>query len=302
MTMHDHDTDHPQDDRDEVEPGYFERDDATDVDDTDVDDTDTIDDEGAIDTEGLADPDADPEAEAGSFDEPIALGPTTDADENEDTSDEGDDVPSGVTAAPAPGEDADADAENEDLAAEPVIVELDETEVEVLDDPDADDGAVVGDDESVLLTETTDGSVLPPEDTDETEVEPELEVEAVEDTDDDVDDEPVADDEPVESADLDPVARLAPAAAGEPIDPGSGTYQERWSAIQGTFVDEPYRAVESAGALVAQMWHEFERSISDRRDTLDASWADDSATDDLREAFQQYRELFRRFQSLLDDA
>jgi hypothetical protein len=271
MTTHetDHRQDEHEDEREEVEPGYFERDDAADEDDGDE-----------IDTEGLSDPDADPDDEAEAFDEPIALGPTADDTTFEDDTTFGD------------------DADESDPEVEPVIVELDETEVEVLDDPDADDEVIddeltddeaiddelTDDDESVLLTETTPGSVLPPdgEFVEEEFVEEEIVVAP-------------------ESVEQDPVAMLAPTAAGASVDPGTGTYQERWSAIQGTFVDEPHRAVEGAGALVAQMWHEFERSITDRRDALDNGWADDSATDDLRAAFKQYRELFQRLQSLLDD-
>jgi hypothetical protein len=307
-----HETDRPQEaaEAEEAEPvaGYFDQDDAAASDDTDDTDGDEID------TAGLADPDADVAAEAEALDdpatevedepepvaedgpasEPIALGPP-DADapagddtihdlvatEDADTADLAGDVEgagedlgaAGVTtvdetAAPGGAEESD------ELAAEPVVVELDETEVEVLDEPV--DDTVDDGDESVLLTESASGSVLPP---------PEEGAAVVEDE--------------TAAGEPGPVELLEPVGPDAPIDPGTGSYRERWSAIQGSFVDEPFRAVESAGALVAQIWHEYERSIAQQRDALDSAWTTGSSTDDLRAAFRQYRELFNRLTALL---
>jgi hypothetical protein len=183
-----------------------------------------------------------------------------------------------------------ADDLDDDETDASVADELDEDTDDTIDTTDTD----TDDEDSVLLTESTPGSVLPPEDDTDT---------AVDDTDVLVDD---TDDGAVETEvrpvpEVSPAASLEPVGPDTPLDPGAGTYQERWSAIQGGFVDEPLRAVESAGSLVAQMWHDFERSITERRDALDGGWATESSTDDLREAFKEYRELFNRLTDLLTD-
>jgi hypothetical protein len=150
--------------------------------------------------------------------------------------------------------------------------------------------------------------VLPPEDeTDDIDTVDDVDTTdvLVDDTDDSGD--TLTGDDLVDRVDVVPVPEVSPAASLEPVgpdvplDPGNGTYQDRWSAIQGSFVDEPFRAVESAGSLVAQMWHDFEQSITERRDALDGGWATESSTDDLRAAFKEYRELFNRLTNLLTD-
>jgi hypothetical protein len=248
--------------------------------------------EAGIDTDGLADPDADTEEEAETFGAPdqqaIALGPIG----------------------------TEAESEDDDLADEPVIVELEETEVEVLDEPvdDADLDAEAeaeaetaadgeADDESVLLTESEPGSVLPPEEPEESE-----EPEEPEDLDSPADDQPEASDETATEADEplpvpgpSPEELLAPVGADAPLDPGTGSYQERWSAIQGGFVDDPHRTVESAGELLTQMWAEVERAMAEQRAALDDTWDDGSSTDELRAAFRSYREMFHRLTALLSE-
>ena len=289
-----HETDQPQEidhadeqaaEAEEAEPvaGYFDQDDATPTEGNDEVSDAASDD---IDTAGLADPDADSADEAEAFDEPEA----EPADETEIEVTGADDEPGDGAIALGPPETDAADEsatpgegdETDDLAAEPVVVELEETELEVLDEPvDAADG---DDDESVLLTETAPGSVLPSEEDEE-----------------DEDAAAAEDEDAADAAEPSPVALLEPVGSDTPIDPGTGTYGERWSAIQGSFVDEPFRAVESAGALVAQLWHEYERSITEQRDALDSGWSAESPTDDLRAAFRQYRDLFNRLTELLSD-
>jgi len=230
-----------------------------------------------IDTDGLADPDA------GMTDEAVAFDDETD----DDTDDEQAIALGPIEAAPA-GEYGDDD----DTPVEPTIVELDETELEVLDDTEPTDDDLDGDDlddgdddESVLLTESTPGSVLPPEGSEEPdELDEPVAVEAPEDL-------PVAPSSPE--------SLLEPADPDSPLDPGTGTYQERWSVIQGGFVDDPHRTVESAGALVTQMWQELERAIAEQRAALDDGWSDGSSTDDLRTAFRAYRDMFNRLTDLL---
>jgi hypothetical protein len=283
------------DDPDAPVAGYFDRDDASDGEDEE--------DEDDLDTEGLADPTADPDAEADTLAPDFDDGDAGAADDQAT----GEAIALGPTEADVAAAEVADEQDAETVAAttdEPVIVELEDSDVH---DPDAvtaedttgedyDDG-----DESVLLTESEPGSVLPP---------PE----------DEVDDGVGVDDTSLEPTDSVPLGdttdttddtfghrdsvqqQLEPVGPDSPLDPGDGSYQERWSAIQGAFVDEPFRAVESAGALVAQMWHDFERSVSDQRAALDGGWNDGSTTDDLREAFKEYRQLYQRFTNLLESS
>jgi hypothetical protein len=247
--------------------------------------------DAGVDTGGLADPDADVADEAAAFGSP-----------DTETADSG-----GQPAiALGPIDDEHDEDEDDALADEPVIVELEETEVEVLDEPepldDADTTDADADDESVLLTESAPGSVLPPEAPEEPEASEDLD--APEDF-----DEPgvieagtsAAAEEPLPVPEQNPEALLEPVGAETPIDSGTGTHQERWSAIQGSFVDDPLRTVESAGSLVAEMLQELERAIAEQRAALDDAWDDGSSTDDLRAAFRSYRDMFRRLSALLTD-
>jgi hypothetical protein len=93
----------------------------------------------------------------------------------------------------------------------------------------------------------------------------------------------------------DPVERLAPAGSDTALDPGTGSYPDRWDAIQAGFIDDPRRTVESAGALVAEIWDEIARGITDEREGVDDRWqSTDTSTDDFRAAMQDYRTLYTR--------
>jgi hypothetical protein len=189
---------------------------------------------------------------------PLGQGSAADITFVDDLDAEDDEDDTGTTDEPAAADEARALDDVED-DAEPVIVELDETDVGVLDA-----------DESVLLNEEEGDAALEVEDA-----------------------------EPLPVPEASAAASLEPAGVETLLDPGGGTYRERWSAIQGSFVDEPMRAVESAGSLVAQVWHELERSFAEQRDALDDGWDTESSTDDLRAAFQAYRALFIRLTDLL---
>jgi hypothetical protein len=264
MTAHDTDHEHTHDGpgtAEEPEPGYFERDSSADEG-ADIVPPDEYDD---LDDDGVDDA----------------------TDTYSDVTDDSDpDVPAGPIALGPTSDEPGIDASTIEVPPPPPP-------------PPPPEG-----DESVLLTETEPGSVLPPEEADESggsEAEDVAGEEEVVDEADEADEEIVAGEEIAAEPEPDPVALVAPTEPGSAVDPGTGTFQERWSAIQGTFVDEPYRAVEAAGALVTEMWDQFERTIVERRNTLDSSWADASPTDELRFAFQQYRELFRHLQTLLTD-
>jgi hypothetical protein len=117
-------------------------------------------------------------------------------------------------------------------------------------------------------------------------------------------DEPELPDEPdrIDAAAVDgtpesaPLQQLEPVGPDTAIDPGTGSYQDRWGAIQAGFIDDPGRTVESAGALVAEIWDEIERSITDEREGVESRWrTTESSTDDFRVAMQDYRALYDRF-------
>jgi hypothetical protein len=94
----------------------------------------------------------------------------------------------------------------------------------------------------------------------------------------------------------DPVQKLAPVGPDTALDPGTGSYQHRWDAIQAGFIDDPHRTVESASALVAELWDETVRALVDEREAVDGRWQNaESSTDDFREAMQEYRALYARY-------
>jgi hypothetical protein len=74
----------------------------------------------------------------------------------------------------------------------------------------------------------------------------------------------------------------------------------RWTAIQGTFVDEPRSAVEQADALVASAMQRLAEVFSDERSKLEKQWdqGDNVSTEDLRLALQRYRSFFHRLLSV----
>lgn len=99
-----------------------------------------------------------------------------------------------------------------------------------------------------------------------------------------------------EAVEPSPMERLAPVGADAPLDPGTGSVADRWTTIQAGFIDDPRRAVESASALVAQLWQDIERSIAVQQQSLEEGWqAGERSTDDLRVAMQEYRALYDRF-------
>jgi hypothetical protein len=73
-------------------------------------------------------------------------------------------------------------------------------------------------------------------------------------------------------------------------------YQERWSAIQGNFVDEPKSSVEGADSLVAEVIQSLAKRFADERQKLEQQWhsGSDVSTEDLRQAMQHYRSFFKR--------
>src|SRR5262245_15564305 len=73
-------------------------------------------------------------------------------------------------------------------------------------------------------------------------------------------------------------------------------FHTRWNEVQGTFVDEPQRAVESATALVSEVMDRLTESFARTRAELDQQWkkGDRVSTEDLRLALKRYRSFFDR--------
>jgi hypothetical protein len=80
-----------------------------------------------------------------------------------------------------------------------------------------------------------------------------------------------------------------------PVDPGTGSFEDRWGSIQAGFIDDPQGAVEDASLLLTEMWAEVERAIKDQRQGVDGRWqGTECSTDDLRTVMQRYRDLYTR--------
>jgi hypothetical protein len=88
---------------------------------------------------------------------------------------------------------------------------------------------------------------------------------------------------------------------GEPLVSEAETrdVQSRWERIQGSFVDEPRRAVEEADSLVAELMQQLAQSFAQERERLEGQWdrGDKVSTEDLRVALQRYRSFFDRLLS-----
>ncbi len=67
--------------------------------------------------------------------------------------------------------------------------------------------------------------------------------------------------------------------------------REEWQRVQGTFVDDPQRAVREASVLVERTLDEIRVNVT-RGPTSDTT-----STEDLRVSFQRYREFFQRLLS-----
>jgi hypothetical protein len=67
--------------------------------------------------------------------------------------------------------------------------------------------------------------------------------------------------------------------------------RDQWQQVQGTFVDDPQRAVHEASVLVDRTLREIHENVS--RGQI----SDPTSTEDLRVSFQRYREFFQRLLS-----
>ena len=67
--------------------------------------------------------------------------------------------------------------------------------------------------------------------------------------------------------------------------------RDQWQQVQGTFVDDPQRAVHEASVLVDRTLREIHENVT--RGQI----SDPTSTEDLRVSFQRYREFFQRLLS-----
>lgn len=90
-------------------------------------------------------------------------------------------------------------------------------------------------------------------------------------------------------------ARSADAADGSAVRVGllndPAGLRNEWQQVQGTFVDDPQRAVHDASVLVERTLREIHENVS--RGQIN----DPTSTEELRVSFQRYREFFQRLLS-----
>jgi hypothetical protein len=72
--------------------------------------------------------------------------------------------------------------------------------------------------------------------------------------------------------------------------------RRRWESVQVGFVDDPRRAVGEAEEMVSTVIDDLVSGFRDERRALETQWAGGGApsTDELRQAFQRYRDFFER--------
>ena len=76
-------------------------------------------------------------------------------------------------------------------------------------------------------------------------------------------------------------------------------FRSRWQSVQGSFVDEPRRAVEEADQLVASTIKRLTEIFAEERNRMEQEWSrgDEVSTEDLRQALRRYRSFFDRLLS-----
>jgi hypothetical protein len=102
-----------------------------------------------------------------------------------------------------------------------------------------------------------------------------------------------------------PVGAGTPAAsASEPASangdgvPAAALAGQQWPEIQAMFVDDPKGSVERAAAAADEVAKAFVASLQREQTALRAAWENDTTTEDLRTALQQYRAFCGRLEGL----
>ena len=77
-------------------------------------------------------------------------------------------------------------------------------------------------------------------------------------------------------------------------------YRARWTAVQGSFVDDPRDAVQQGDELVAQVMKSLAESFAAEREELEGQLGEsgEASTETLRVALRRYRSFFERLLSL----
>jgi hypothetical protein len=90
------------------------------------------------------------------------------------------------------------------------------------------------------------------------------------------------------------------AVSGNSLVGDPQTLRREWESVQVGFVDDPRRAVDDAERLVARVVEELVDRFRVQRENLEESWSEGSAAsiNDLRQAFQRYRDFFERLLSI----
>ncbi len=86
-------------------------------------------------------------------------------------------------------------------------------------------------------------------------------------------------------------------AAGGSI-PATALAEQQWPAIQAMFVDDPKGSVQRAAAAADEVVKTFVASLEREQAALRATWEQDTTTEDLRTALQQYRAFCGRLEGL----
>jgi hypothetical protein len=83
-------------------------------------------------------------------------------------------------------------------------------------------------------------------------------------------------------------------------DNEAANFRSQWQRIQGSFVDEPRKAVEDADELVASTIQRLAQVFADERAKMEQEWSrgDEVSTEDLRQALRRYRSFFDRLLSV----
>jgi hypothetical protein len=90
--------------------------------------------------------------------------------------------------------------------------------------------------------------------------------------------------------------RLAPLFSADVAE----DYRARWTAVQGSFVDDPREAVQQGDELVARVMKSLAESFAAEREELEGQLGEsgEASTETLRVALRRYRSFFERLLSL----